>query len=51
MFVEIYYEYRPIVQTSLVPSASMTEIASMIVRDKRDTTQVYPVTGVTASTC
>ncbi|MBY0304298.1 MAG: pilus assembly protein [Sphingomonas sp.] len=51
MFVEIYYEYRPIVQTSLVPSTSMTEIASMIVRDKRDTTQVYPVTGVTASTC
>jgi Flp pilus assembly protein TadG len=51
MFIEVYYEYRPIVRTSLAPDTSMTEIASMIVRDKRDTSQVYPVTGVTASTC
>lgn len=51
MFIEIYYEYRPIVKTSLAPDTSMTEIASMIVRDKRDTTQVYPVAGVTASSC
>ncbi len=51
MFVEIYYEYKPIVRTSLAPDTSMTEIASMIVRDRRDLTQVYPVTGVTASTC
>lgn len=51
MFVEVYYEYRPIVRTNLAPDTSMTEIASMIVRDRRDLSQVYPVTGVTASTC
>ncbi|WP_374138777.1 MULTISPECIES: TadE/TadG family type IV pilus assembly protein [unclassified Sphingomonas] len=51
MFIEVYYEYRPIVRTSLAPDTSMTEIASMIVRDRRDTSQVYAVTGVTASTC
>lgn len=51
MFVEIYYEYRPLVRTSLAPDTSMTEIASMIVRDRRDMTQVYAVAGVTPSTC
>jgi Flp pilus assembly protein TadG len=51
MFVEVYYEYQPLVKTSLSPSSSMVEIASMMVRDRRDLTQVYPVTGVTASTC
>lgn len=58
MFVEVYYEYKPLVKTSLSPDTSMTEIASMMVRDRRDTTAatgrpdgVYPVAGVTASTC
>lgn len=51
MFIELYYEYKPILQTSLSPATAMTEIASMIVRDRRDLTQVYPVAGVTASTC
>lgn len=55
MFVEVYYEYQPLVRSSLAPSSNMTEIASMMVRDRRDTTGgsngVYPVTGTTASTC
>lgn len=55
MFVEVYYEYQPLVKSSLAPSANMTEIASMMVRDRRDlaggTNGVYPVTGVTASSC
>ena len=58
MFVEVYYEYQPLVKSSLAPDTSMTEIASMMVRDRRDTTSgtghtdgVYAVTGVTASTC
>jgi Flp pilus assembly protein TadG len=51
MFVEVYYVYQPLVKSSLAPSANMTEIASMMVRDRRDLTQVYPVSGVTASTC
>lgn len=62
MFVEVYYEYKPLVRTSLSPDTSMTEIASMMVRDRRDTSDdststnqhpngVYKVSGVTASTC
>ncbi|MCP3731781.1 pilus assembly protein [Sphingomonas sp. MG17] len=55
MFVEVYYEYQPLVKTSLAPTTDMTEIASMMVRDRRDTTGgtngVYQVTGVTASGC
>jgi Flp pilus assembly protein TadG len=64
MFVEVYYEYKPLIKTSLSPDTSMTEIASMMVRDRRDTSDdsasgsasthpngIYKVAGVTASTC
>jgi Flp pilus assembly protein TadG len=64
MFVEVYYEYKPLVKTSLSPTTTITEIASMMVRDRRDTSDdsnlgassthpngVYKVAGVTASTC
>ncbi|MFZ5746098.1 MAG: TadE/TadG family type IV pilus assembly protein [Pseudomonadota bacterium] len=40
MFVEVYYEYQPIVDRRLAPSIAMTEIASMMVRDTRDLTQI-----------
>lgn len=55
MYVEVYYEYRPIFQASLAPNGNFREEASMMVRDRRDTTGgtngVYQVSGVTASTC
>lgn len=55
MFVEVYYDYKPLVKTSLSPSSGISEIASMMVRDRRDTVGgnngVYPVAGVTASGC
>lgn len=63
MFIEVYYEYKPLIKTSLSPSSSMDEIASMMVRDRRDTSDdstasnpqhpngVYKVAGVTPSTC
>lgn len=55
MFVEVYYVYKPMVMPAWAPSLSMSEIASMAVRDSRDLTGgnngVYPVQGVTASTC
>lgn len=55
MFVEVNYDYQPIVKSSLVPQIKIHEIASMMVRDRRDTAGgsngIYPVTGVTASTC
>lgn len=55
MFVEVYYKYQPLLKASWAPSYTMTEVASMAVRDNRDLTGgnngVYPVNGVTASTC
>lgn len=51
MFVEVYYVYQPLVSASLVPSATLTEIASMAVRERRDLGTIAAVPGVAASTC
>jgi hypothetical protein len=62
MFVEVAYDYKPLIKTSLSPSSEIKEFASMMVRDRRETIDdtattnlhpkgVYKVTGVTASTC
>ncbi len=67
MFVDVYYEYKPLISLSRVfPGADghIKEFASMMVRDRRDTTDdsllgslsthpkgVYKVAGVTPSTC
>ena len=52
MFVEVYYVYKPLVGLgTLAPTTTITEIASMAVRDRRDLTQVYTSSGVTAATC
>lgn len=55
MFVEVRYEYQPLVKTSLSPTSEINEIASMMVRDRRDTVGgtngVYQVSGVTPSSC
>lgn len=51
MFVEVYYEYQPLVSASLVPTTTMVEIASMMVRDRRDRTQIYNSESVTPSSC
>lgn len=37
MFAEVQYQYTPLVRTSLSPETKLTEIASMMVRDRRDT--------------
>ncbi|MCW4460368.1 pilus assembly protein [Sphingomonas sp. BT-65] len=37
MFVEVRYRYQPLVKTSLSPSSEINEIASMMVRDSRNT--------------
>ncbi|ATY31453.1 TadE/TadG family type IV pilus assembly protein [Sphingomonas psychrotolerans] len=37
MFVEVRYQYQPLIKTSLSPTTEMNEIASMMVRDARDT--------------
>lgn len=51
MFVEVYYEYRPLVKTSISPSSDMVQIASMVVRDRRDLTQIYNVENAPRALC
>ena len=53
MFVEIAYRYQPVVSSFFAPTTRMNEIATMLVRDNRDTSGdgINPVTGVTASRC
>jgi len=51
MFVEVYYEYTPLIQSGLTPSLTLTEVASMVVRDRRDLTQIYNTPTATISSC
>ena len=65
MFVEVYYEYKPLISLGRVmPGADgkIKEFASMMVRDRRDTSDdslttnqhpkgVYKVAGVTPASC
>ncbi len=51
MFVEVYYTYKPIISTSYAPSLEITETASMPVRDRRDTSQVYNTEQATPASC
>ena len=51
IFVEVTYEYQPIIGLAFSKTSTITEIAAMTVRDNRDTTTVYNSEGVTASTC
>lgn len=52
IFVEVYYVYQPLIgQGTLAPSTTITEIASMAVRDRRDLTQIYNTAGATVASC
>ncbi|WHU03832.1 MULTISPECIES: TadE/TadG family type IV pilus assembly protein [unclassified Sphingomonas] len=64
MFVEVRFQYTPLIKTSLSPTSELNEIASMMVRDRRDTTDdsslgnaathprgIYKVSGVSPSMC
>jgi hypothetical protein len=53
MFVEIGYQYKPIVSAVWVPQQIISEVSALMVRDNRDIsgTGINPVAGVTASTC
>lgn len=53
MYVEVYYEYQPLVGRGYIASnlLTMTETASMVVRDRRDLTQIYNTEGATSSSC
>ncbi len=51
MFVEVVYRYQPILPNSLIPDPEMREIASMVVRDRRDLTQIYNHEGAPKANC
>ncbi len=53
MFVEIAYQYQPIISARIAPSALMHEVAAMMVRDNRDTSDpgINSVNGVQPSAC
>lgn len=51
MYVEVAYDYKPLVGASIVPAATFVEVATMMVRDKRDLTQVYNTEAATVSGC
>lgn len=51
IYVEVAYNYKPLISSRLIPTATLTDVATMVVRDTRDLTQVYNNEHVTASTC
>lgn len=64
MFVEVRYHYQPLIRTAIAPASEIRETASMMVRDRRDTSDdsdkgsaathpdgVHEVSGATPSMC
>jgi hypothetical protein len=64
MYVEIYYDYKPVFFTRVAPSSTIKEVAAMTIRDKRDFygndpdgagsqrgTGIYNVENATAASC
>ena len=52
MFVEVAYDYQPLLTTLFTKPVEIRKIAAMYVRDDRDLTQVYnPSPAVTVAAC
>lgn len=54
MFVEIVYDYQPLISNAMFGARTIRAKAAFLVRDRRDLTNANnpaPTTGVTASTC
>lgn len=56
IYIEIQYDYKPLVLARLAPTSTIKEIAAMTVRDKRDFSGnggvgIYNVEAATASSC
>lgn len=51
IYVEVAYNYKPLVSSRLVPTTVIKDVAAMVVRDDRDFTGLYNTEGATASTC
>lgn len=52
MFVEVVYNYEPVMFDRFIPAEPIRKIAAMFVRDDRDLTQLYnPSPAVTVNSC
>ena len=51
MFVEVHYTYQPLVRLPFAPSSTIREIASMMVRDRRDLSSIYNAERAAVSSC
>lgn len=54
IFVEVAYDYQPLISSRFIGATTITSIASFSVRDKRDLAQIYqqdPVNPDPISTC
>lgn len=51
MFVEIVYEYKPLLYEKWLGARTIRSTAAFNIREGRDLSQIYPSTGVTPSTC
>lgn len=51
MFVEVYYDYKPLLVHAAAPGGPITEVAGMAVRDRRDLSQVYNTNGASVAAC
>jgi hypothetical protein len=56
IYVEIAYDYKPLISAGLLPQSVIKEVAAMSVRDDRDYsgnggTGVYNTEGATVSSC
>ena len=52
MFVEIAYQYQPLIWKQFTPSTEIRKTAAMYVRDDRDLSQIYnPAPTATVNSC
>jgi Flp pilus assembly protein TadG len=51
IFVEVHYDYNPLMSDKFSPDTHIREIASMTVRDKRELGKIYNTQNVTKSSC
>jgi hypothetical protein len=51
IFVELVYDYTPIISNRWAPTVTIREIAAMPIRDRRDMTQIYNTENATRHLC
>jgi Flp pilus assembly protein TadG len=51
IFVELVYDYTPLISNRWAPTLTIREIASMPIRDRRDMTQIYNNENATRHLC